>query len=121
MKFSAVLAVFFPVALAIFQRDNPATYAGDEARRQCHLSVFEKYARNSMSRTFQRVGTAPRIEDWTNKNRFYHKPSNQYFVMSERDGHFFQRRYQLNSQGKEINSLDRKSTRLNSSHIPLSR
>jgi predicted CXXCH cytochrome family protein len=38
---------------------------------------------------------------------FYHKPSDSYFTMSERDGRFYQRRYQIGPHGKETNSVEK--------------
>ena len=99
-----VLAATFAVA----QRSGPgsAAYAGDSACRQCHASVFERYRPNAMSQSFQRIGVAPRIEDWKTNNRFFHKASSQHFEMSERGGRFFQRRFQLDGQGNEIHNFE---------------
>src|SRR5262245_55206720 len=102
MKLASVGIILFAFTIAVAQRRNstpPFTYVGDDACRQCHSSVFERYGKNSMSRSFQRIETSPRIEDWKTNNRLYHKPSNQYFVMTERDGHYFERRYQLDAAG----------------------
>ncbi len=59
-----------------------------------------------MSQSFGPIETAKPLEDWEKNNRIYHKPSNQHFVMSRRDGKYFQRRYQLDAEGREINSLE---------------
>ncbi len=55
-----------------------------------------------MSRTFDRIESEEPIEDWTGNNRFYHKASDEHFVMIRRDGRYFQRRYKLDSQGNQI-------------------
>ncbi|MBI4474153.1 MAG: tetratricopeptide repeat protein [Acidobacteria bacterium] len=60
-----------------------------------------------MARSFDRIERAPIFEDWTEKNSYFHKASNQHFVMFRRDGRFFQRRYQLDPAGREINSFER--------------
>ena len=38
---------------------------------------------------------------------FYHKASDSYFTMLERDGRFYQRRYQIGFDGKETNSFEK--------------
>ncbi len=108
MKRTIVLASLLAATITVAQRNvpSPNTYVGDQACRQCHSGVFERYSRNTMSRSFDRIEASPKIEDWSRNNRFYHQPSNQYFVMTERDGHFFQRRYQLDAAGKEAYSLE---------------
>jgi Flp pilus assembly protein TadD len=94
--------------LALAQRSAPdnSTYVGDSGCRQCHAGVFERYRPNAMSQSFQRIDLSTRIEDWKTNNRFFHKASNQHFEMSERDGRFFQRRFQLDNQGNEIHNLE---------------
>ena len=59
-----------------------------------------------MSRSFQPIAETLPVEDWTTNNRFFHRPSKQYFVMTRRDGRFYQRRYQLDAGGREVNSLE---------------
>lgn len=59
-----------------------------------------------MSRSFQPIDESSPIEDWTANNHFFHKPSNQHFVMTRRDGRYFQRRYQLDANGKEVNRFE---------------
>src|SRR5215475_59240 len=103
--YSLLFTIVFAVA-ALSPALHPNGYVGDDACRQCHEDEYETYRHLSMSRSFARIDQATRIEDWTNKNRFFHKPSNQYFVMSTHDGRFFQRRYQLDDRGREINSLE---------------
>jgi len=82
------------------------TYVGDSQCRKCHPSIFQTYRNVSMSQSFQRIDASAPIEDWANKNRLYHKPSNQYFVMTARDGRFYQRRYQIDASGQETNSFE---------------
>jgi len=96
------------LALAFAQRNGQPSnrYVGDAACRKCHATAFQNYARVSMSRSFETIAGATPIEDWTGRNRLYHKPSDQYFVMTAHDGRFFQRRYQLDTRGNEVNSLE---------------
>jgi predicted CXXCH cytochrome family protein len=73
----------------------------------CHPAIAESYRRTGMGRSFSR----PTIDNTIGgKNRavtFYHRPSGSYFTMTERDGKFYQRRYQLGFDGKETNNIER--------------
>lgn len=84
-----------------------AAYVGMKTCETCHAGIASTYAKVGMARTFDRIGNAPRIEDWTRNNRFYHKKSDQHFEMSARDGRFFQKRYKLDAQGRQSHVLER--------------
>lgn len=60
-----------------------------------------------MGRSFYPPSAANTIGDSNKTVRFYHKPSDSYFTMFERDGRLYQRRYQLGIDGKETNSLEK--------------
>jgi tetratricopeptide (TPR) repeat protein len=96
-------------SLSTFQSGSPQTgdgYVGGAVCASCHGDIDKSFKSVSMSQTFAPQSEVTPIEDWTSQNRFYHKPSNQHFVMSQRDGRFYQRRYQLDSQGREANSFE---------------
>src|SRR5262245_47374497 len=97
-----------PLAVAAWLalQSPPDSYVGPEACASCHTTIAQSYKSVSMSQTFAPIGDLPVIEDWTNRNGLYHKASNQYFVMSRRENRFFQRRYQLDRDGREINSFE---------------
>jgi len=98
-----------PIALAgwIALQIQPAnTYVGGAVCASCHSDIATSFESVSMSQTFGRIAEVPVLEDWTDRNTFYHEPSNQHFVMSRRADRFFQRRYQLDSRGREINSFE---------------
>ena len=106
MKPTLIAVLLATATVLLSQNPSQNKYVGDVTCRQCHETALQTYRDVSMSRSFETIAAAAPIEDWTNRNRLYHKPSNQYFVMSSRDGRFFQRRYQLDDQGREINSLE---------------
>jgi predicted CXXCH cytochrome family protein len=60
-----------------------------------------------MGRSFYRPSPEKMVEDFTNKNTFYHQLSDSYFTMLQRDGKYYQRRYQLDSSGKQINVMEK--------------
>ena len=74
----------------------------------CHHNVWDAYRRTGMGRSFYRPAPENIVEDFTNKNTFYHRPSDSYFTMLQRDGQYYQRRYQLDSGGKQINVMEKR-------------
>src|SRR5262245_53177664 len=72
----------------------------------CHPKISETYYKTGMGRSFSRPTTANTVGD-PKAVTFYHKPSDSYFTMSERDGKFYQRRYQIGFDGKETNSIEK--------------
>jgi len=73
----------------------------------CHPKIAETYLRTGMGRSFSRPTTANTIGGPKKPVTFYHKPSDSYFTNIERDGKFFQRRYQIGFDGKETNSFEK--------------
>lgn len=61
-----------------------------------------------MGRSFYRPSPENLVEDFTNRNTFYHQPSDSYFTMLRRDGNYYQRRYQLDSGGKQLNVMEKR-------------
>ncbi len=47
------------------------------------------------------------VEDFTEKTTFYHQASDSYFSMLRRDGKYYQRRYQLDASGRQINVMEK--------------
>ena len=85
---------------------SEAGYVGAEACYTCHATISESYATVGMARTFAPVDAVQPIEDWTVKNRYYHPPSDQHFLMTSRDGRYYQKRYQLDEDGNETNAFE---------------
>jgi predicted CXXCH cytochrome family protein len=80
---------------------SPQTCAG------CHRSVWETYRRTGMARSLYRPSPANTVEDYSGKNTFYHQPSDSYFSMIQRDGKYYQRRYQMDFAGKQVNVMEK--------------
>lgn len=100
-----LLAVLLTLSGVAAMQDSSG-YVGPEACASCHAGISESYKAVSMSQTFAPISEVPVLEDWTTNNRFYHKPSNQHFVMSTRGGKFYQRRYQIAADGREVNTFE---------------
>lgn len=69
----------------------------------CHREIAANYARTGMARSFFRPGTDNTIEAYTRTPEYYHALSDSHYAMTIRNGRYFQRRWQLDAAGKEIN------------------
>ncbi|HTB11463.1 MAG TPA: tetratricopeptide repeat protein [Bryobacteraceae bacterium] len=84
---------------------NPASQGYVNTRQcfACHASIFQSYRETGMAKSFARPRPENTVEDYTNKNRFYHAPSGTYFEMIQRGADYFQLRYQIGYEGKRTN------------------
>ena len=80
-----------------------AAYAVPSTCAGCHAGIGETYARTGMGRSFYRP-TASLLNG--KPASFYHKPSDSYFTMEERDGRLYQGRHQL-ADGKRVNVVEK--------------
>jgi tetratricopeptide (TPR) repeat protein len=64
----------------------------------CHANVAATYRKTGMARSFYRLTP----ENMTAAS-YYHRPSDTYYEMVRRDGHYFQRQYQTGFDGKPAN------------------
>jgi tetratricopeptide (TPR) repeat protein len=81
----------------------PAFAQGSTECAPCHQSIWQTYQKTGMARSFTRVVPADSIE-----GSYYHQPSDRYFAMVRRDGKLYQRRHQLDAQGREINVMEKR-------------
>lgn len=100
MLWGGLAAACLPGAIHA-QSDNSRMCAG------CHRGIFETYRQTGMGRSFYRPSPENTVEDFTDKNTYYHPPSESYFTMLRRDGQYYQRRYQLDSKGQPINVMEK--------------
>lgn len=108
MRSAVLMAGILCVAglIAAAQEESVDDYIGGQVCASCHPSIASTYREVGMARTFRPIADVPVIEDWTTNNRYFHEPSNQHFLMTSRDGKFYQKRYQLDDEGAEINDLE---------------
>jgi tetratricopeptide (TPR) repeat protein len=104
--------IFGTLALAVMtysqgESSGPAGYVGPEACAGCHRNIWETYRRTGMAQSFYRLSSINTVEDFTKKNTYYHKASNSYFTMLRRDGKYYQRRYQMDFDGKQVNVVEK--------------
>jgi predicted CXXCH cytochrome family protein len=82
-------------------------YVDTSVCADCHPAIAETYQRTGMGRSFRRPTTSTTIGDKANSVSYYHKASDSYFTMIEREGRFYQRRHQIGFDGKETNSIEK--------------
>src|SRR5207249_8602619 len=78
-------------------------YAEPETCAVCHRNIWESYRKTGMGRSFYRPSPANTVVS----KSFYHKPSDSYFTMLQRDGKSYQRRHQIDPEGREINVMEK--------------
>src|SRR5579871_2536088 len=105
---AAVLAASLTSASQAQGADSAVNgYVDARVCARCHAAISETYKRTGMGRSFYRPTPANRVEDYAKENTYYHRASDSYFAMIERDGKYYQRRYQLGSDGQQINILEK--------------
>ncbi|MGO9013114.1 MAG: tetratricopeptide repeat protein [Bryobacteraceae bacterium] len=73
----------------------------------CHRDVWETWRHTGMARSFYRPRPDNTVEDYTGKNSYYHKASDTWFEMVQRNGRYFQRQYQIGFDGKKTNASEK--------------
>lgn len=68
----------------------------------CHQEIAATYEKTGMGRSFSKISAEHPVEPGPAKP-FYHEPSDTYYAMVQHDGKTFQRRWQLDYDGKETN------------------
>jgi len=79
------------------------TSPGAEVCAGCHRKTYETYRKTAMARSFYRPQPEKTVEDYLVNNRYDHKASGTSFVMIERNGKYYQRRYQIGFDGRKTN------------------
>lgn len=79
---------------------DPATCNG------CHQDIAKTYRATGMGRSFYRPDSNTFSKDIT-RGIFYHRASDRYYQMYEREGKLYQRRHQIGFDGKEANIVEK--------------
>src|ERR1035438_650243 len=82
-------------------------YAEPETCAVCHRNIWETYLQTGMGRSFYRPSPTNMTGSDTPNNTFYHKSSDSYFTMLQRDGKYYQRRHQIDPEGRQINVMEK--------------
>jgi predicted CXXCH cytochrome family protein len=68
----------------------------------CHQGIWESYQQTGMGRAFAVASPAN-----TGNGTYYHAPSESWFANLTRDGKHFQRRWQVDRSGREVNVMEK--------------
>ncbi len=86
---------------------SPGAYADAASCAACHAAIAETYSRTGMARAFSEAqGLVAQGFSPANAEPLFHKASNRYYTMVEREGRVFQRRHQIGFDGRETNVLE---------------
>src|SRR5262245_15803243 len=80
----------------------PEGYVGQEVCASCHRQTYDAFQRLGMGRSWSTSPSAEIIEDYSERNTFFHEKSGYYYTMLQKDGKFFQRRHVLGSNQEPI-------------------
>lgn len=81
-------------------------YVPDSACQSCHPHVYSVFQSHGMARSFYMPSVDNVMEDFGAPG-FYHAASNRFYETTQRDGRFFQLRYQIDGEGNRINVIER--------------
>ena len=103
--FAATMLFGLPALPAQSLSAAPAArgYVDAKVCATCHRELAENYARTGMGRSFFVPTAANTIEDYAKTPEYHHALSDSHYAMTIRNGEYFQRRWQLDAHGKEIN------------------
>jgi predicted CXXCH cytochrome family protein len=80
-----------------------SAYIDSKICATCHREIAANYARTGMARSFFKPASTNTIEDYAKTPEYYHALSDSHYAMTIRNGQYFQRRWQVGLDGKEIN------------------
>ena len=86
------------------QTSSPVNeYVDSRLCARCHSQIYENYRQTGMAKSLFKPAPANTIEDYKGNTQFYHSLSDTHFSMIFRDQAYYQRRWQIGSDGKETN------------------
>ncbi len=100
-------AIILATLVLAAAQSGPAGHVSAETCSGCHRGIWETYRQTGMGRSFYRPSAANTVEDYTRNNTFYHKASDSYFTMLQRGGKYYQRRHQIDPDGKQVNVMEK--------------
>ena len=91
---------------------SSSQYVDPQLCQPCHSDIHDSYQKVAMGRSFYRPSAENVIEDYNANNHFYHELSNRHYRMIQRGDRFYQKRYQLDAQGREHNVFEMEITHI---------
>lgn len=102
----ATLAIVCFLSLRHSESSKPKEvqeYADPATCGQCHETDASGYARTGMVHSFSQPEVTDTVESPAKERQFYHAASGTYYELTQRDGKFYQRRWQKGFDGKPDN------------------
>jgi tetratricopeptide (TPR) repeat protein len=109
-------AIAIAASAVVYQRswrrtDAPAPvtaglYADPGVCATCHAEIADTYGQTGMARSFSRLQPDKPVADFAIPNRFQHPASDRYYATEARGGRVYQRRHELDVDGKETNTSE---------------
>ena len=103
---AAMLLAILATAGLVAQQPHPVVpvnnYVDSAVCSSCHAEIAQAYAKTGMGRSFSKISKENPGDPFPGQ-AFYHKASDSYFSMIQREGKTYQRRWQLGFDGKETN------------------
>jgi len=78
-------------------------YVDSRLCARCHSQIYENYRQTGMAKSLFKPAPANTIEDYKGNTQFYHSLSDTHYSMIFRDHAYYQRRWQIGSDGNETN------------------
>ena len=100
------------VAMYALRRPTAQPQAASVPSQQCntcHPAVHRDYQHVGMARSFARTSDTPPPE-YTRAATFFHQLSGRYYEAKLQDGKLVQRRYELDANGRQVNSYQLEAT-----------
>ena len=91
---------------------SSSQYVDPQLCQPCHSDISDSYQKVAMGRSFYLPSAENVIEDYKVNNHYYHELSNRHYRMLQRGERFYQRRYQLDAQGREHNVFEMEVTHI---------
>jgi tetratricopeptide (TPR) repeat protein len=92
------------VAGVIPSKSTPVNeYVDSRLCARCHGQIYENYRQTGMAKSLFKPAPANTIEDYKRNTQFYHSLSDTHYSMIFRDQVYYQRRWQIGSDGNETN------------------
>jgi len=85
------------------------SYVDARQCQACHAVIHRDYQHVGMARSFAPAPNASLIEDYERNNRLFHAGSGRHYQMLRRGGCVFQRRYEVDSHGAEVNVFEQEA------------
>lgn len=87
-----------------------STYAEPKKCQSCHAATHNSFQHVGMAQAFGEVAALNQVEDFGSRAELVHAASGRHYQVIRRGERIFQRRFELDTSGHEINSFEMEAT-----------